>query len=169
MKQLLLTCSLILFVGFGCSKPETAVIQNLTTYQNTEYGFAFDYDGAKFEAVPSVDRKQKMYGLDADLFASLRDNSRGQAFNIINFYAKEGLTSGDYVKAIEASGPNNKVKSQIQVTKGKIRMMEIVSSTDSGTDKDHYLFDRNGTTIVLSIAIQEEGTNTPMLSTFRGL
>src|SRR3989338_11021703 len=169
MKQLLIACSILLLAGFGCTKPAVPAIQNANAYKNMEFGFAFDYDGSKYEAVPSIAREQKMYGLDADLFASLRDNSRGNPFNIMNLYAKKGMTAGDYRRAVEASGPNNKVKSQTEVTKGKIRMMEIVSSTDSGTDKYHYLFDRNGTTIVLSIAIQEEGTNTPMLSTFRGL
>lgn len=171
MKQLLIAGIVFLLAGFGCAGTKTPTIENLATYANTEYGFAFDYDGAKYQVVPSIEksRSQKMYGLDADLFAATRDTSRGDPFNIINMYAREGMTTGDYVKAVESSGPNNKVKSQMQVTKGKIKMTEIVSSTDSGTDKYHYLFDRNGVTIVLSVGIQEEETVAPMLATFRGL
>ncbi len=139
------------------------------TYANEQYGFSFMYPADMEVRVREENVRQTTYlGQDADFFASLRDTVRdAKPTNIAYLYAVPGLTPERFKEALTASGPGIAVTSTEEVKTNGLILTKVVSTTEIGDDKIHYLFDRNGTMIVVSVFIGETEPFAPILQTFR--
>ncbi|OGL67228.1 hypothetical protein A2856_04200 [Candidatus Uhrbacteria bacterium RIFCSPHIGHO2_01_FULL_63_20] len=166
MKRLFASAAILMLVGAGCAgRPD----EDLTEYANAQYGFAFDYpDGLEVRVRPDDVRAAKYLGLDVDFFASLRDLTKGEKpENIAFFYAAEGLSADTFVQALEGSGPAIAVKSREDLRKNGIALTKITSTTESGEDKTHYLFDRGGHTVIVSEFLYQHELFAPILESVR--
>jgi hypothetical protein len=176
MKRLLISLLLIpVLAGWGCApKPPSAPPEKTAAYTNIEYGFAFDYPVERMEVRdrPNNDQRRSPYlGIDTDFFVSVRDLSpkaMGQAINIVNFHAANDLGVADFIRALDQE-PDVKIISEESVTMGEIPMTKVVSTTQAGIDKHHYLFSSKNSLVIVSISLTEHGNFEPVLQTFRGI
>jgi hypothetical protein len=177
MKSLLISLGILMLVGAGCfsvgNLPEEyeSPFENPNTYTNTEFGFALDYPETHDVNVRGDDvRSQEYVGIEMEFFASLRDMVRedGTPENIFWMYAKEGLSVEEFTDALVNTGNGHvAISSTETATYNDIEMTKVESTTEVDMPKLHYLFDRNGTTIVLSIFLHENETSLPFLESFR--
>ncbi|TAK03339.1 hypothetical protein EPO34_04725 [Patescibacteria group bacterium] len=165
MKRLLPILSLIVLAGAGCFAPSFEG----TAYENAEYGFAFNYPSdMEVRTRPDDVRETQYLGLDVDFFATLRDTVKeAKPLNIAAFYAVPGLTDDAFAAALTGSGAGIAVTSRESEKRGGIRMTKVVSTTESGEEKAHYLFDRDGKTIIVSVFLTQGEAFSPILETFR--
>ena len=176
MKKFLASLSLLPLVGFGCAAAvaPSMVASTETVYANNEFGFTLDHSKDVEVRDREAENRPTKYldGLDVDFFASVRDVVRDdKPTNLAFLYAAPGLTVDAFQAALEASDLDGgvKVKSSEDVTEGGISMRKIVSTTQLGTDKIHYLWDDNGKTIIFSVFIGEDGAFDPILATIKTL
>lgn len=172
MKRFLATLAVISLVGFGCVGGESvptggAVATSTDTrYENAQYGFALDYPRNIEARVREEDTRQTKYlGLDADFFLSIRDVDReDKATTLAYFYAIPGMTTDLFTSALTASNAEGAitVKSVEDVEINGVMMKKVVSTTELGSDKTHYLFDGNGTPVVVSVFLEEQEAFEPI-------
>jgi hypothetical protein len=170
MRRLLTSLAVLAVVGVGCvSQP--AVPEGTTLYENEQYGFAFAYPPNLEARVRDEELRQTQYlGLKVDFFLSLRDTVRDKKpTNIAWFYAAPGLTTDGFKASLEASDTNGAVKvtAMESVKINNLELTKVTSTTEIGTDKYHYLFDGNGTTVIISVFVAEETAFDPVLQTIR--
>ena len=162
MKRLFAALAIVAVAGFGCAKtPERPVLDpNMTAYENADYGFTFAYpSNMEVRQREGENRASQYLGFDVDFFISLRDTVREKdATNIAWFYAAPGLSADAFTAALVASNPDGvvEVKSVEDVVMNGLQLKKVTSTTEMGTDKAHYLFDRNGTLIIVSVFLGEE-------------
>ena len=168
MKRFLIALSLVVLAGAGCAKHVTA--PDLTAYENAPYGFAFDYPKNMEIHVPTeATRKVPYLGIAGEYFIALRDTvAEEKPLNIASFFAA-GLTVDDFVKKLEASGTGIVVKSKEPVEKNGLKMTKVTSTTESGEEKIHYLFDHAGTTVIVEEFLYQHDAFAPILDSFRPL
>lgn len=177
MKRLFATLAILAVAGFGCTNPgndvPTAVDPSWTVYENAEYGFSFAYpSNMELRQREEEDRADDYLGIQVDFFASLRDTVMdSQPTNVAWFYAAPGLTTEAFTEALVASNAGGavQVKSTEDVTVNGIAMTKVVSTTEMGKDKTHYLVDRDGTTLVVSVFLMQEAAWDEVLATMRAL
>ncbi len=173
MKKLFAAIALIALTGFGCATTQSSAPagEKSSTYQNTQYGYAFDYPEhdevhVRDEAVrPDLYLKHPV-----DFYASLRDAHRPKEekpVNLAYFFAAKDWTLAQFKQALLESGPNVAVKSMEPVVINHVTFTKVVSTTDLGIDKIHYLLDRNGTLLVFNVFIREDANFENVFKTFR--
>lgn len=173
MNKFLAVVALVALTGFGCAAkaPVASGPANTQTYENAEYGFSFMYPANDEVHVRDADLRADTYlGQKMDFFASLRDLHRtGEtaAINLAFLYAAKGLTVAQFRQGLEESGKNVAVKGVVPVTINGIALTKVTSTTDIGVDKVHYLLERNGTTVVFSVFINENKNFDPILQTLK--
>lgn len=172
MKKFLVLFAALVLVGAGCAKPvpvDPGPGFVGTAYENREFGFAFDYPDYVGVNVRKDDARAFTYnGIPVDFFLSIRDVVRESVpENLAYVYAAQGLSQDAFVQSITDTDPNASVTSIQPVTFGDLEMVEIVNTTDIGDPKTHYLFDVNGTTIIISVFLGEEENIAPIMKTFR--
>jgi len=173
MKRLLIAFAILAVAGFGCvskQNQEAAVVDpNATRYENAQYGFSFAYpSNLEVRQREENIRATPYLGIDADFFISLRDTVRDtKPTNIAWFYAAPGLTADAFTAALVASNPNGavQVKSVEDVTVNGLDMKKVTSTTEMGDDKTHYLFERNGSLVIVSVFLQEDAAWSEVLAT----
>ncbi|MFC1787786.1 hypothetical protein ACFLZY_01045 [Patescibacteria group bacterium] len=169
MKKLLIILVVVMLVGGGCfSKKEPIPEFAGTTYENPQYQFSFEYPVEMEVRVREEQNRAHQYlGLDVDFFASLRDTfSENKPVNVIYLYAIEGLSVEDFKDQLENSGVSEGIKSEETVKVNGIKMTKIINASAAGDDKTHYLFDHNGTTLILSVFLYQEEKFESVLQTF---
>ncbi len=177
MKRLFAALAILAVAGFGCtnagSDVPAAVDPSWTVYENGQYGFSFAYPSNMEVRQREEDVRPTQYlGVDADFFISLRDTVRdAKPTNVAWFYGASGLTVKAFEAALVASNANGavQVKSSEKVTVNGLELTKVVSTTELGTDKVHYLVDRDGTLVIVSVFLAEETAWEPVLRTMRGL
>lgn len=176
MKRLLISLCALALLGAGCFSQGPVAVEPAfdvaNTYSNTEFGFAFDYPKEYDVNVRPDDVRPDTYaGLDVDFFASFRDIVRDpKPTNIFRLYALPGETGDGFEAAILASGSDTtEVTAREEVWINDIDMTRLVNTTDIGSDKVHYLFERDGVLIVISVFIGEITAAEPIIETFRTL
>lgn len=172
MKKLLAIVTLLALSGFGCAKsPSVPVEAKPVAYDNAEFGFGFNYAEHDEMRERSAENRPDTYlGKPVDFFASLRDNKRvgeTEAVNLAYFYAFKDLKPAQFKQALLESGENVAVKSMEPVKVNGVLFTKVVSTTDMGVDKIHYLLERNGGLLVFSVFINEDQNFDDILSTFR--
>jgi hypothetical protein len=173
---------MILFLGLlgsGCPRlsqkdetPSNPATQKDFTYQDSLYGFIFDYpSGVEMKPRPIEIQDTDYLGIPMKFFASLRDYRQGgeSPENIFFFYAaNKDLTIDDFTKALIASDPTSITISQTQsFEQGGLSLTKIINTTASGVEKTHYLFWQNGQLIVLSQFLHQTEVADSMIKTFR--
>lgn len=172
MKKLFAMVALLALSGFGCVKtPPVAVEAKPIAYNNAEFGFGFDYaEHDEMRERPADVRADTYLNRPADFFASLRDNKRAgeeKPVNLAYFYAIKDMKPAQFKQALLESGDNVAVKSMEPATVNSVTFTKVVSTTDLGIDKIHYLLERNGTLLVFSVFICEDQNFEDILKTFR--
>ena len=174
MKKLLIAAALVALVGFGCAKAPGATNSSETSdgptsYENAQYGFSLTIPkGVEMRDRLESTRKGTYLGMDVDYFASLRDLVRdAKPTGLASFYAVPPMTPEAFATVLEASNANGAVKvtSSEDVTVNGVSMRKVVSTTEMGTDKVHYLFDAKGATIIVSQILSEETEFDPIFAT----
>ncbi len=176
MKKLLSSLALVALVGFGCASSAPAPTASSDAhYVNQEFGFTLDHSEAiEIRDREAENRADDYLGLTVDFFASVRNVTREEKpVSLAFFYAVPGLSVEEFTSALEASDPNGAVKviaeEDVDVTNGGVAMKKITSTTQMGTDKIHYLWDHDGTTIIASVIIGEGTEFDPILATLKTL
>lgn len=166
MKRLIALAAFIALAGAGCAK---APAFDGTAYENAQYRFAFDYPANMDLRTRPDDVRQTQYaGIDVDFFASLRDTAKeAKPLNVAAFYAAPGLSADAFEERLEASGAGIEVTARAQEKHGKLSFTKVVSTTESGEAKTHYLLERDGHTVVISVFLSQEEAFAPVLGTFR--
>jgi|GEM_PF-2044860 len=143
-----------------------------TEYRNEQYAFSFTHPSEMEVRIREEANRQTDYlGLPVDFFISLRDVEReAKPLNIAFFYAAPGLTVDAFKTALEASDPASvKVTSTEDVEINGLKMTKVINTTALGADKQHYLFDRNGQTVIISVFLTEEPNFEPVLQSLKAL
>lgn len=175
MRRFFAALAILAVAGFGCTKaPDApAVDPNATVYENTQYGFSFAYpENMDARQRPEEDQPTPYLGMETNFFLSLRDMVRDdKPTNIAWFYAAPGLTADGFVEALSASNASGavQVKSTEDVTVNGLEMKKVTSTTEMGTDKTHYLIEREGTLVIISVFLSETSAWEPVLATMRGI
>lgn len=168
LKRLLASLTLLAVAGFGCAAP---VPLDTTAYVNEQYGFSFGYPSNIEVRVREEENRETQYlGLDADFFASVRDTVRDKkATNIFFLYALPGATVDSFTAALAASNPDGTVQvtSVEDVEANGFEAKKVISTTEMGRDKTHYLFEADGALVVASVFLTEEAVFETMFQTFR--
>jgi len=175
MKRLLISLCAVALLGAGClgfGPRESAfvpVFENGGVYTNSEFGFVLEYPSELEVRVRPDDVRESTYlGMDVDFFASLRDITRDDSsINIAYFFSIPELTLDEFTAALEASSENVEVVSVEDFQANDLSMKKIVSTTDIEIDKQHYLFEHGGTTILLSVFLEEEAVFDPIVATLQ--
>ena len=163
----------LLLFGFGCKQVAKVPVEPekpLQTYTSSDYAFALDYR-YPFE-VKERDvaiRPQTYLGLDTSFFASVRDLVTDTTpMNLAYVYAYTPARSVDeLIGALEKSGPGIHLEKKETMTIHGIEVTKLLSSTQSGDKKTHYVFDTNGSTIVFSVFLYLEDAFQPILDSLR--
>lgn len=167
---------MVAVAGFGCvgTQRNAAVAPydaSLTAYENAQFGFAFGYPSSMEARSREDDVRPTQYiGLNADFFLSLRDTVQdAKPTNVAWFYAIPSLDVDAFGAALVASSASGsvEVKSVEDVGVGGLALKKVVSSTEMGVDKTHYLLDRDGQTIVISVFLGQETEWDGVLQTLR--
>lgn len=173
MKRLLISLCVLGLVGWGCPSPAPATPgEKVEAYTNAQYGFVFDYPVERMEVRDRPDdenRRSPYVGIDTDFFMSVRDltpKANGAFINIVNFHAVKDLEVAAFVRALDKE-PGVEIVSEESVTMGQGPMTKIVSTTQAGIDKYHYLFETKDSIVVISIALAEQSNFESVLQTFR--
>lgn len=177
MKRLFAALVLLAVAGFGCTDAAkngaVAVDPDATVYENAQYGFSFAYPSTMDVRQREEEVRATQYlGIDVDFFISLRDIVRDdKPTNIAWFYAAPGLTAEAFSAALVASNASGAVQvtSTEDVEVGGLEMKKVTSTTEMGADKVHYLVDRDGTLIIVSVFIGETSAWDGVLATMREL
>lgn len=175
MKRLLAALAILAVAGFGCvgAQDQVAVDPSATVYENAQYGFSFAYpSNLEVRQRPDADRQTQYLGVDADFFVSLRDTVKdSKPTNVAWFYAVPGMTVDTFTAALVASNASGavQVKSTEDVTMNGLEMTKVTSTTEMGEDKTHYLVDRDGTLVIVSVFLLEEAAWDEVLATMREL
>ena len=157
------------------SSPPTPLEESAPTtiaYQNTEFGFAFDYPTSREAKSREPDVQDSSFlDLDAKFFLSLRDTTREEKpVTVARVYSIESVSLEQYTIALEASDPGNiTVKETSDLTQGGLAMKKIVNTTAIGIDKTQYLFWKDSTLVVIEVILQEEPAFDPVFATLRVL
>ncbi len=178
LKHLLASLSLIAVAGFGCRSfplsPSTAPAETeqSTGYQNSQYGFGFDYPKSMDVHNRTDETRATDYlGMNVDFFVSLRDIVMDtKPTTIAYFYAvTPAITADGFKISLEATNPNGAVKvtNVEDVTVNGIAMKKVTSTTEMKQDKTHYLFDTNGSTIIVSVFLNQESAFEGVLPSFQ--
>jgi hypothetical protein len=173
MKKLLAAIATIAVLGAGCPKaPEPAAPSEPTVlYENREFGFSFEHVQALEMAEREAARRPQTYlGFDTDFFAMLRDTVRAEKpQNVAAFHAVPKLLTEDFVEALRKSGTaTGEIKTET-ITVNRLTLTKVSNPTDFGTDKVHYLLDRKGKTVIISVYIGEDGPFDPVLKSLKGI
>lgn len=168
-----------MLVGAGClggsqgTGEYVSPFEDGNVYTNTEFGFAFDYP-REFDVHvrPDETRPYEYLGMDVDFFTSFRDIARDVKPTTIFFlYSVDKLSVDEFTATLDATDQTEENEVQIvsveEVQFNDIEMTKIESTTALGTPKFHYLFDLDGTTIIVSIFLAETTAAQPTLETFR--
>lgn len=173
MKKLLALAAVLALSGFGCAKaPAAAPAKAMpVVYESAEFGFEFNHPENDEVRERSAENRPDTYlNRAVDFFASLRDNKREgeeKPVNIAYFYAFKDMTPAQFKQALMESGDNVAVKSMDPVELNGVAFTKVVSTTDMGIDKIHYLLERDGTLLIFSAFIREEGNLEEIFKTFR--
>lgn len=159
--------------AFGCQKfggasPKVNVPDGWATYKNTDYNFSLSYPEKIEVNQRSVDNLAATYvGLSGKFFISIRDTEREDGVaTLAQFYAFSDVSVEQFSEGLVASDPGSiTIKETTEVEQGGIAMKKIVSTTALGVDKIHYLFERGGNLIVVSIVLGEEEAFAPIFET----
>ena len=177
MKYLLsffLLASMVLF-GFGCSKQDsvsTPLQPGWKTYQNATYGFALDYGPKMAMTDRAVEIQATTYlGLPVTFFTALTDSGQGtgsETESVAFFYAMKDLTKEAFVQALIGSDPENvKVLETTETNQGGLAFTKIVSSTANGEKKNHYLYFKDATTVIISQFLLQDDVFNSVFKTLR--
>lgn len=175
MKRLFAALAILAVAGFGCvaKQEEVAVDPNATVYENAQYGFSFAYpSNMELRQREEEVRADEYLGIQVDFFASLRDTVMDtKPTNVAWFYAAPGLTTDAFAAALVASNADGavQVKSMEDVTVNGLAMKKVTSTTEMGKDKTHYLVDRDGTMLIVSVYLMQEAAWDEVLQTMRAL
>lgn len=165
MKKLLATLTLVVLAGAGCANPFAK-----PAYTNDTYGFSMDFDANVIEMRdrPEEDQPYTYLGLETTYFATLRlkETETEKPNNLAAFYAVPKMDAEAFKKVIEA-GKGMKVVSTSEETVNNVTLTTVVSTTEAGDDKTHYLFDHDGQTVIVSEYIYQHDAFAPILATLR--
>lgn len=166
MKRLFAAICLIALSGAGCAK--SPVFEG-TAYESAEYAFAFDYpSGMEVRTRPEETRDTEYLGIEVEFFASLRDTVKeSKPLNVAAFYAAPGLTADAFVEKLVGSGEGIEVTARAKEKHGRLTMTKVTSTTQSGEEKTHYLFERGDKTVIMSVFLYQAEAFAPVLDTFR--
>ena len=173
MKRLLISLSILALVGAGCFGGKTVEDNtpppNTTAYENSEFGFAFNYPPIMDIHVRKESTRPNTYiGMDVDFFASMRDIDRDvKATNIIYMYSVPSISVDEFVEKLEASDEAIKLLQKEEIEINEIKLTKLTNSTARGIDKFHYLFESGDKTIILSVFLMEHELFDPVLQTIR--
>lgn len=169
-----LLASMTLF-GFGCAKSNSSsaippLQQGWKTYQNASYGFALDY-GPKMQLNDrALEMQASTYlGLPVSFFTALTDAGQGQEIeSVAFFYAMNSLTKEAFIQALISSDPEYvKVLETTEINQGGLALTKIVSSTANGEKKNHYLYFKDGTTVIISQFLLQDDVFNSVFKTLR--
>lgn len=163
MKKFAIALFTLVLVGAGCSSGPQVFEGEL--YENTEFGFSYNYPEYMDVNVRTSDVRQYNYlGIDLDFFVSVRDIViSDKPHNIAYFYAAKGLTVEQFVDKLKSSSTVIEFKSADQMEVNDLKLTRVLNTTQYGTDKVHYLFNRGSQTIIVSVFIEQEETFDEMI------
>ena len=168
----LAVAAIVAAIFFFQPKPAPVSVPDTNVYQNEQYAFGFTYPKNMEVRIREEENRQTDYlGFPVDFFISLRDIEReDKPVNIAMFYAAQGLTVDAFKAALEASDPVSvTVTATEDVDVNGLKATKVTSTTAVGIDKTHYLFDRNGQTVVVSVILQEVSTFQPIFDSLKAL
>lgn len=172
MKKLLLILVAVILVGAGCFNKggeEIIPVVDGTEYQSRDFGFSLRYP----DEMEVNERKQSNWaftysGMEVDFFLSLRDIVReDKATSLVYFYAVDEISTNDFTQKLEEAIEGTEIVSTEKVERGDFKMVKVVNTTQIEEDKTHYLFNRNGKTIIASVFLGEEELVEPVMHTFK--
>lgn len=180
MKRFFLALSLVAVLGFGCpeKKGELTVTNESATeneagsnvYSNSQYGFELTLPST-VEAKPRPEEEQATdyLGLPVQFFVSIRDLVRDEktVLNLAYVYAVPDLTVDGLVEALEKSSAKVKVSARDVMDVNGVEVTKVVSSTEAGDDKTHYVFQGKDVTIVISVFLYQDEYFAPILASLK--
>ena len=169
MKRFFLLACAVALLGAGCSKPATPSTMT-GSYAQPAYGFAFQYPTETMDVHERAQAIQDFayLGLPVKYIATVRDIVRDtSATNLAAFYVAERMHTDAFIEALVASGAKKEAITKEDETGGKIPMVKITNSTESGETKTHYLFDHGDKTVIVSVYLFEDDVFKPVLETFK--
>jgi len=173
MKRLLILISTIALVGVGCfgTKSETFETDFIgATYENNEFGFAFDYpETMEVRTRPQEDRSYEYIGMNTDFFASLRDTTElEQPVSLVWMMAIPRTNIEQFSATLEGADEAIKIKSIEEVEINDLTLTKVVNETAMEVDKTHYLLNtEDGLTIIFSVFLNTDEDIAPVLETLR--
>jgi hypothetical protein len=180
MKRLLFALSLVVVLGFGCTQkkgelsvtPVDTKAESAGVYTNAQYGFEVALPRG-VEAKPRVedDRQTEYLDLPVDFFVSIRDTviDPKTVVNLAYVYASPDLTVDGLVAALEKSSAQVKVKTRDVINVNGVEVTKLVSTTEAGEDKTHYVFQGKDATIVMSVFLNLAENFTPIIGSLKML
>lgn len=177
LKRLFASLTVIVVLGFGCTstitpKAESPAEELSTGYQNSQYGFGFDYPKSMDVHNRTDETRATDYlGMNVDFFVSLRDVVMDtKPTTVAYFYAvTPQITSDTFKASLEASSPNGAVKvtNVEDISINNIDMKKITSTTEMDQDKTHYFFQQADSTIIVSVFLNQEALFDGVVKTFQ--
>jgi len=164
--------AIIAAIFFFQPKAPSEPVADTNVYQNDQYKFGFTYPKNLDVRVREDENRQTDYlGMPVDFFISLRDVEREEKpVTLAVFYASPTLSIDAFKTALEASDPASvKVTATEELSIGGLAMTKVTSTTAIELPKTHYLFDREGQTVIVSVILQEEANFAPVLETFTSI
>lgn len=146
--------------------PEEVDQELSNTYESPDYNFGFaysnDYNANKRK---EENRDFEYLGEDVDFFLSFRDMvSDKKPVSIAFFYALPGGDVEQFEQMINDSDKAGEVTAVNDLDIGDLGVKEVVSSTAAGIDKTHYVFEREGGLIVISVFLNQKEAFQPTLN-----
>lgn len=165
----------LILTAFGCQKfgggtPKIATPSGWSLFTSSNYKISLAYpENMEVNDRAEAQQDSTYAGLQGKFFASLRETKREeQPTSIALFYAFADSDFDKFSASLVASDQGSiTIKETTDVTQGGLEMKKIVSTTASGMDKTHYLFQSGGSLIVVSVVLGEEEVFAPVFATLQ--